>query len=358
MRSASLRWLCCPAPGCAGELVVLDRPAPTWDAGREELLEGVLACRSCSAGYPVLLGVAILVPEHQHYLWSLWTDIETCAQQTPEGAISGPMSAWLGVARDAAEPIFAGEDNLDWTIAPYLQAYFDRDSLSEGLPRDWLAGAIDAYAAGSHNPYSLLTTAVEELGAGAGLAIEMGCNAGKVARTLAANHDYSVGTDWSFRAVLAARRHLLGQPSPAGSYPREGERGRHDMVPLPGSEAPDNLDFVVADGSALPAAAGAASCLAALNVICAVPDARLLTAEFHRAAAPGGLLLVSSPYWSDSPPGQVSMSYSEPEDLRAALAGGFEIVLEDLMVPWVLRLAKRRLNIYLCHCVVARRLPT
>ncbi|HEX2148917.1 MAG TPA: hypothetical protein VHI31_01895, partial [Actinomycetota bacterium] len=103
-------------------------------------------------------------------------------------------------------------------------------------------------------------------------------------------------------------------------------------------------------------AAGGASCIAALNVLCAVSDPLAMLNDFARALAPGGSLLLSSPFWSDAgEQGETPLATGGPQFLKTELAPHFEISVERDEVPWVLRVTKRRWDVYLCHCVVATR---
>jgi SAM-dependent methyltransferase len=111
---------------------------------------------------------------------------------------------------------------------------------------------------------------------------------------------------------------------------------------------------VVANWAALPVAPGAATCVSAFNVLCAATDPPALLGDFARVLAPGGLLLLSSPFWSDAG-GDAPSSIGDPAALIAGLAANFEVVEQRDAVPWLLRLARRRWNVYLCHCLVATR---
>ena len=360
MRTQSLNWLACPAPGCAGPL----SPKPSFDSmysgsAQEELLEAVLVCSRCRSEYPVILGVAILELDLEVYLSAFWDEIESCSQDLAEaGRISRAMRSYLGIATS-----FTGQSgpprprpDLQWTTSPYLQAHFDPNSLGADLSQGWWLDAVENHR---EDPYSFLLGEARkqaESRPGEGLAIDVGTSVGRGAAELASLHRYSVGVDRSFRSILAARRHLLDVPSPLDTYLLETEKGRWEPRSLPRSAAIPNLDFVVGSGAALPVAAGGASCIAALNVLCAVSDPLAMLNDFARALAPGGSLLLSSPFWSDAgEQGETPLATGGPQFLKTELAPHFEILVERDEVPWVLRVTKRRWDVYLCHCVVATR---
>ncbi len=360
MRSNSLRWLVCPAGGCQGALSPINSFPPIWNSSDStELVEGVLKCNRCRLEYPVILGVALLETDLQSYLSVFWSEIESCAAAVPDTPLSRSMRTYLGVPS-----AFSGHSgpppeldrSLEWTTSPYLQAHYDRESLGEDLPEGWWRDAVGLHSLDYRNPYSYLLEAARQLSGspGAGLAVEVGTSVGRGSAELAGCYAYSVGVDRSFRAILTARRRLLSRPAPLNEYQVQTEKGRWEPRQLPVLPAIPNLDFVVASGAALPVAAGAASCGAALNVLCAVSAPLALLEELSRVLRRGGALLVSSPFWSDSEAdGGSPFALGGPELLHEAVRPGFDIVAEDDMVPWVLRLAKRRWNVYLCHCVVA-----
>ncbi|HEX2178922.1 MAG TPA: class I SAM-dependent methyltransferase [Actinomycetota bacterium] len=361
MRTESLAWLACPAPGCAGPL----SPGGRFEIGTSpsdpaELVEAVLCCNRCEAEYPVILGVALLENDLQAYLGAFWEEIARCGDELAGAGVSRRMRSYLGIPSafsGQAGPAPAGDSGAEWSVSPYLQAHFDPGSLTGDLPGGWWREAVTAHRASRLDPYSLLLGSVRELpGSPAGLALDVGSSVGRGAAELAKLYRYSVGVDRSFRAVLAARRLLLRQPSPLDRYSVEIERGRWEPRGLDPPPEAANLDFVVASGAALPVSAEGAQCVAGLNVLCAVPEPRGLIGEFARVLAPGGVLALSSPYWADADEGGRSpFSGGGPEFLAEALDGRFEVVEEHDMVPWLVRLARRRWNVYLCHCVVATR---
>lgn len=353
----SLNWLACPAPGCAGPVTPLPAfKAQYGDPDRRELAEAVLACRSCGSEYPVLLGVALLEVDLSSYLAAFWGEIESCAADLPGDGISRAMRSYLGIPS-----AFTGQsgparerESLGWTVSPYLQAHFDPGSLGEDLPEGWWRTVVAGHRLNVQDPYSFLLERARAAAPGAGLAVDVGTSVGRGAAELAGCFEYSVGVDLSFRAILAARRHLLGAPGPLGEYLLETEKGRWEPREMPQLPPAENLDFVVASGANLPVGAGGAACVSAFNVLCAATDPLALLKDFARVLAPGGLLLVSSPFWSDTD-GDSPSAISGPEALLGELAPHFERVEERDAVPWLLRLARRRWNVYLCHCVVATR---
>lgn len=358
MKRASLQWLICPIPGCGGPLTVSEEfGLIRFGVDETELLEALLQCESCSSEYPIVLGNAIVVPDLRQYLLAFSQEIERAGRQLPGTGISRNMSRYLGFASaftGRAEPD-PWDENLDWTISPYIQAHFDRESLSDDLPEGWWQRALTQFQ-DTADPYKFLAGSALARSASTakkGLLIEVGTSVGRMAADLAGSYEFTVGVDWSFTAVLAARRLLLSAPEPMPDYTVELEKGQVEVRPLSAIAAPENLDFLVADGAYLPFADSSCACVAALNLLCAVPQPAQVMSEFSRVAAESGLLLLSTPYWSDS--GLSPFALGGPVWMKQALEEDFHILEEQEMVPWLLKLAKRRWNLYLCHCIVAAR---
>ena len=362
MRTRSLKWLACPSRGCRGPIVPTDAIQPVCDLGDpEEIYEGLVRCRSCGTEYPVLLGVAILQTDLSSYLCAFWDEIESCAASL-DSPVSRRMCSYLGVPgafTGLARPTARPKRSLEWTTSPYLQAHYDPGSLTAGLPAGWWKGAVERHLESSHDPYAYLLEAVRHMtgGSGSGLAVEVGCNVGRGSGELAGCYEYSIGVDLSFRAVLTARQLHLGKPRPQERYPVQEEQGLWEDRQLGKREPCGNLDFVVGSAEELPVAGSAVACVAALNVLCAVSDPAGLLSELRRVLAPGGALAMSSPYWPENE-GDTPFRQGGPSFVHDRLGDEFTFVAEDDMVPWVLRLGKRRWNVYLCHCVVATKKET
>lgn len=363
MRQNTLNWLVCPREGCSARLTVSDDVEARWaSSDAAELAEGVLRCAQCGARYPVLLGVALLDPSLGRYLGRFWAGIDKCLSEERGADVSGEMMAFLENARSQDEPM----DDDPWSqndpavTSRYLQAHFDPTSLPLELPAGWWCASVEQYMAEGRDPYNYLMEfdRRHEGSRPIGLAVDVGSSVGRMAGELALAHAYAIGIDWSFRAVLTARRYYLGVPSPLGSYSLVGEWPAAIERPLP-EQAPaqGGLDFVVANATALPIVSEEVECLAAMNILCTLPDPRALLGEVTRVLGPGGTLLLSSPYlWNADALAAIAPSgLSGPDFVRTELEGSFDIAADDDAVPWLLRLGHRRWDVYLCHCIVATR---
>jgi SAM-dependent methyltransferase len=120
----------------------------------------------------------------------------------------------------------------------------------------------------------------------------------------------------------------------------------------------DNVELVCADALDPPFAPGTFDRVVALNLLDNVPSPRALLHHLHLLAAPGGEIVLSSPYaWRDD-------IVEEPErlpgpDPAAALRDEIRelgwTVEDDCDLPWTLRHDDRSSTLYRVHFVRARR---
>lgn len=129
-----------------------------------------------------------------------------------------------------------------------------------------------------------------------GIALDAGCACGAATLALARDHGFAVGLDRSERLIDAAVE-VVSSGRARYRLPVEGEIAREVEVEV---AAPPNAGFIAGDAHALPFADGAFSTVLALNLADRVADPSRALAELARVAAPGGILIVASPYtWLD-----------------------------------------------------------
>jgi SAM-dependent methyltransferase len=163
--------------------------------------------------------------------------------------------------------------------------------------------------------------------------------------------------DLSFEKVLTARQITIGQPASRREARLYREGTNYETIAL-SEHSVDNVDYLVASGDRVPLSDSSADIVSSCNLVDIIADPSRLVAEKKRLAVPGGLALVATPYLDHSP-AVVNHLAAESGDPRMAvkeLLGGFEILEERDQVPWLLRASDRHYDVYLDHCVVARRL--
>jgi len=184
-----------------------------------------------------------------------------------------------------------------------------------------------------------------------GLAVELGCSVGRVVAELAAGADHVVGLDIQLAALRRARRLLAGAPL---GYARRVV-GRHFTPAHVAPIAPvGNVTLVCGDALDPPLVHGFYDRVVALNLLDSVPDPLQLLAVVDGLCAPGGEVILASPYaWQ---------AHARPfggADPAAALAAHLTehgYAIEDAaLVPWRLRRDAHCVLTYRSHYIRARK---
>jgi SAM-dependent methyltransferase len=128
------------------------------------------------------------------------------------------------------------------------------------------------------------------------LALDIGCACGRTTLDLARDHRYAFGLDRS-RALVRAAEGVRRAGRARYRTVVEGDLVRQHDVAV---EAPPNATFLLGDALRLPFPDRAFATVVALNLLDRVPDPERAVDEMGRVVAPGGLLLVGSPWtWLD-----------------------------------------------------------
>ncbi|HEV8319992.1 MAG TPA: methyltransferase domain-containing protein [Myxococcota bacterium] len=310
-------------PACRGQadgpggtaLLVRDEAAHT-EQPSGEILQGTLRCtwEPCGERYPIIDGVAILVPEPVRYLEAYRHEVCDRRDLLPL------VQDFLDRGYSFADQVLAGRR--------YLSQY-----------------ATAHYAPGMHGTMDELVAAALGVGVGVGvgvgdgvggrrLVLDLGCATGRWTLVAARAADFAVGMDLDFAMVRAAREVRAAGKLAFARWVggRRFGRGEVTAPELRGARA----DFFVADALRPPVAPGTADVLLALNLTDNVPAPEELLRQMGALLRPGGRFLHSTPYrWNSAvtPPEK----QLDPVRLRAALASaGLVVAGEARAVSWSL----------------------
>jgi SAM-dependent methyltransferase len=274
-----------------------------------ELREGALQCLGCEARWPVVEGIPVLLrdAEPTGLLADLFSD------SAPLLATSQPENAPLPHALTQ--------------LSTYLGAY------ESGFEE--LAGKLRAL---QRVP----------------MALELGCSVGRGLVELASTAELAVGVD-RFGAALRAAARILG-----GGELRYFRRVAGQFYEPAVIRAPrrDNVELICADALDPPLAPGGFQRSVALNLLDNVRSPRALLHHLHQLTAPGGEIVLSSPYaWRDGIVdakerlGGLDPAAALRDEVRA-LGCSIE---DDCDLRWTLRHDSRATTQYRVHYVRARR---
>ncbi|GIW73383.1 MAG: hypothetical protein KatS3mg102_2925 [Planctomycetota bacterium] len=180
----------------------------------------------------------------------------------------------------------------------------------------------------------------------AAAALDAGAACGRLSFELAREYGLVFGLDRSLGLIDAA---LAVQADGVARYERviEGELTEAVEVALELEPAVrGRVRFVVGDALALPFPAGSFALVLALNLLDRVGEPRRLLAELARVTAPGGMLLVGSPYtwleeftprphWLGGLRDERGQARRGAQAVREALGAGWSLVREDELLFFI-----------------------
>ncbi len=307
--------------------------------GRDER-DGVLRCE-CGRRYPILDGVQLVMADASGYLRS---EIASVVERELPPEVAALLVASL--------PDDAPYARLLEHLSIYLDAHWgDR---AEPAPD----GPGPAFAAAA-----LAAKVAERARAPVTFAVELGCSTGRIVAELAKGAERIVGLDLHLGALRRARRLLAGEPL---IYNRRVAGRHYRAATIAAGElavSADRLTWICGDALDPPLLPNQYDRVVAFNVLDSVRQPRQLLAVVDALCAPGGEILLSSPYaWqSEVVEEGARMGGADPardlaELLRAGTDLGARYTIEDEdELPWTLRKDARSAVSYRVHYLRARK---
>ena len=383
MFRATLDHLACP---CQGRLTLLSENAEiksiapvsaigtvamaSTDAG-EDILYGTLQCESCKERFPILQGVAIIVPDVREYLLH---HAKGVSKSVPEERI--PKSyrreyrACLEELRTLEKEHIEEDLESERVNSLYLMNHYmsaaEMQNVVEKSPllMEWIKRYWD------QGPMKVIAEWIPEKAS----ILELGCGVGGLYRRLNQRALWVspryLGMDSSFHSVLIARHLNFGGPfigklaHPTdllfGNSSREFPKAVFPKMHA--GDRPDAGDFVVAEIDAIPAKKGSFDVSVSLNAIDMLEDPETLVRTQSHSVRPGGEIIQSGPYiWHERISKKLKSRLPKGvEDSAAAVEwlysrNGFEITQRELHVPWLFFKHLRQIELYSVHAFRARK---
>lgn len=298
------------------------------------MVEGCVRCVACEAPYPVVAGVAI-VPGNAVDYWSrnLQRVLALSSGRISPGAVQ-LLETMPGSILDAGFRDESWETKLGLRV--YAAAAFEGAEESQTTTASTFYDQVAALAIGR-------TTPTPRVG------IDIGSGVGGIVRRLASGLELAYGIDYSFATVRAARTFLGLAPDQRLS---SHVRSRSVATSFAQASAPQspNAEVFVGYGEAPPFLPDSFDVVSCVNLVEIVPNPKDLLLSCVRLAAPGGRVLVATPfYWRpdrSSASEWFGSAANDWADSRPALvqflenAGLVEVDVRD-EVEWILDVTPR-----------------
>ena len=322
-------------PGCrtrTGERLDLRTLEPRGD---------LLVCE-CGRRYPVIAGVPIVMADPSGYL-----------RAEAATVVERELPAEVVELLVADGPDDAPYPRLVEHLSIYLDAHWgDRaDPPPDGPGAGFGARAlVDKIAARAADRVAF--------------AVELGCSTGRIVAELARGADRVAGLDLQLGAVRRARRILDGGRV---EYARRAIGRRYTRATIAAGDRTVPADrrlLVCGDALDPPLIPGMFDRVVALNLVDSVASPRQLLSVIDGLCAPGGEVIVSSPYaWQSTVLADAErLGGSDPaSDLAAIFRNGSGLgaryrIEDEAELPWVLRRDARSSASYAIHYLRARKM--
>jgi SAM-dependent methyltransferase len=373
MLSTTVAQLCCPR--CSGELSLEAREKEALREGVTEVRSGELKCKKCRTGFPILAGVALLVPDVHSYILE---HVKGIAPSVPVAALpKGVQRDFVRAKGELAEEHIEEDLESERVTSLYLMNHYLR---VDGSAREWWKADHGASSPlidhlvrenWDHGPFATIAEWLKPRAQarsgtpGGGLSVvELGCGVGGLWGDLQRSTGRYLGIDSSFASIALARHYALGAryASKPPKIPRDLLHGPVSADPaIRPAENPDGrADFVVGELEHLPTAKGGFDVSIALNAIDMLDDPGLLPKLQKTLVREGGLAVQSCPYvWHARAARKLRRQI--PKDVQDSAAAvewlygkeGFKITERVLHLPWLFFKHARQLEIYSVHLFLA-----
>lgn len=289
----------------------------------------VLACE-CGRRYPIVDGIPIVMKDASAYMRD---EIATIVERE----LSPEVAALLAADGPDEAPYARMLEHL----SIYLDAHWGDRADPPPEPGYALAPIIERIASGPR----------------VGLAVELGCSVGRVLAELPAER--SIGIDMHVGALRRARRILAGERV---TYARRMV-GRHYSPAVIAAGPAIQRPLVCSDILDPPLLPDSYDRVVALNVLDSVPHPMQLLGVIDGLCAPGGEIILASPYQWQSSVMAEHERFGEADPARALaaiLSGGHGLrrtytIEEEAEVTWTLRRDARSSVSYRTHYLRARK---
>jgi SAM-dependent methyltransferase/uncharacterized protein YbaR (Trm112 family) len=375
MLNTTLNYLQCPTPRCKdGKLSLHETKSKKLDEQVTEVISGTINCSACKRKFPILRGIAILVPQVRDYVLE---HVKGISRWVPDAEIPGDLRRDFQEAKSEIETEHIEEDlEAERVTALYVMNHFLQ---AKGVSKTgaWWKGSLPDSSPEieeviqrfwDNGPFAKIK---ELWGDRKESLVELGCGVGGLYAHLHSSVTNYLGVDSSFASIALARSLALGLPNGLSSdekvlVPGDLLNGTvsqnvRDQVSSPAFKAKQKgqADFIVGDALHPPLLPGIWDVSAALNMIDMLDDPAVLPALQKKIVKKEGLAIQSSPYvWHPHAAKTLKRQTGSSDSAQAVEKlyekQGFKILHTARHVPWLFFKHVRQLEIYSVHLFFGR----
>jgi hypothetical protein len=367
MFETTINLLSCSANGgrCRCPLDIEEQDKISYFVGRQlEIDYGYLLCSGCETSYPILSGVALLVPDVCGYL-------KEHARAIAKYVTRDQLPARF---RDCFPEEENSENNSEWDLESdrvsswYIaNHYLDSRRLllelqkNDAMPSPFLTNLIREFW--DVGPFSLLERYLSANNPSDGAFIDLGCNVGGSIKIARQYNETCLGIDLSFTAIKFARQiNLNVRPDSRLCIPGDRLSGVTSLeisTPQQSNEG-GFADFIVGNLQSLPVKEGIWRTVASMSIIDMLKRPEMLPVVQNRLLEDSGSVVHMCPYvWSEETahylrgllPTGFTDSARAVENLYQS--AGFEIHEAEYDIPWLFFKHKRQIEFYALHAFCA-----
>ena len=364
MLRSTLARLRCPMPNngdvCGGQVRVKSQ-----DSGFE-ITSGELYCSSCTASFPILCGVAVVVPDVEGYLLH---HVKGISKVVPDASIPAAIRNEFSELRKTLEEEHIEEDlESERVNALYLMNHYFK---VQGADRPWWKSKAESESPlisdliekhWDHGPFEVVSNWIQK----DARVIELGCGVGGFYRKLQAKNITYLGVDSSFLSILIARHIHLGTAYPGElRFPGDllyGNLAQIAEIQIAGLSIDSRVDFIVGEIDAVPVEQNGFDVCVSMNAIDMLDDPKRLPEVQKSLVRFGGEVIQTGPYiWHERIARGLRGRAPKKCDSSAAVVewlyekAGLKLEARELHVPWLFFKHLRQLEVYSVHAFLARK---
>lgn len=312
MRSSLVEHLVCVTDNCNSQLDI-----ECLKFAKDECVEGFLYCSKCSARYPIINGIPIIVEDFTLYISQrtkiLGKWLLECRTNSMKQFLHEKSKHVINISQDRYE------ENGSW-FKPYLSMHHQKAKADKHFSNIIHNGFDDFYIQ--------ISDLILDNFSNSNLCLDIGCATGTATHKLAKKLGFVIGVDQSFSFIKQACKKKSAR-----------------------------AEFLVADSQNLPFSKNKFDLVVSLNMLDLVEPMNFI-AHVSSLVRHGGNIVLTDPYDFRDEKGDPKNTHNGRSIRRLFIDNGFTVnrrTSRQSFIPWILRINKRAYLVYFADLVIAKR---